>query len=110
ELCVAIRVECPCGRRLSSWEDNIPFLADFLPEQHSDAYCDGIERAIREHPGSPEIATAFAIDSTVSLFRQIWQCPACGRLLILGPDGKHHAFLPEQSGTPRDVLAGKNAT
>jgi len=24
---------------MSNWADKIPFLADFLPEQHADAYC-----------------------------------------------------------------------
>ena len=63
---------------LSDWAGRSPFLADFLPDQHSDAYCGAIENAIRDHPGDPQIAAAFAIDATVGLFRQAWQCPACG--------------------------------
>jgi hypothetical protein len=83
----------------------VPFLADFLPEQHSNAYCGAIEDAIRDHPGSPQVTAGFAIHRTERLFRQVWQCPVCGRVLILGPDGTYHAFLPERSDTPRDVLA-----
>src|SRR2546422_65397 len=73
---VAIGVDCPCGKSLSNWADNVPFLADFLPEQNTDAYCGAIEDAIRQHSGSPEITAASAIDRTVELFRQAWQCPA----------------------------------
>jgi hypothetical protein len=103
---MAIGVDCPCGKSISSWADNVPYLADFLPEQHTDAYCAAIEDAIRQHPGDPEITASFAIDRAVGLFRQVWQCPTCGRVLVLGPDRKYHAFVPELPDTPRDVLAG----
>lgn len=102
---MAIGVDCPCGKSLSDWADHVPFLADFLPEQHAETYCGAIEDAIRHHPGAAEITAAFAVDRTVALFRQVWQCPACGRLLVLGPEGKYHAFVPERPDTPRDVLA-----
>ena len=52
---MAIGVDCPCGKSISDWADNVPYLADFLPEQHSDAYCGAIEDAIRQHPGDSEI-------------------------------------------------------
>ena len=48
---MAIGVVCPCGVSLSNFADNVPFLADFLPDQKSDAYCGAIEEAIRRHPG-----------------------------------------------------------
>lgn len=108
DIQVAIGVICTCGNSVSNWADNVSFLADFLPEQNSDAYCGAIEDAIREHPGEPELVASFVIDNTVNLFRQIWQCQDCGRLLVLGPDGKYHGFLPELPDTPRDVLSGIN--
>ena len=83
----------------------MPFLADFLPEQHSDKYCAMIEDAIRANPGNPSITAAFVIDRTVGLSRQVWQCPDCGRLLVLGPDHKYYSFVPELPDTPRTVLA-----
>ena len=103
---MGIGVECPCGKSLSNSGGTVSFLADFLPEQRSDAYVAAIEDAVREHPGEPERAAWWAIDKTTGLFRQVWQCPTCGRLLVLGPDGKYHSFRPEQPDTPRDVLAG----
>jgi hypothetical protein len=103
---MAIGVDCPCGKSLSNFLDAVPFLADFLPEQHANAYCGAVEDAIRDHPGEPELAASFAMDASVGLFRHLWQCPACGRLLVLGPDGTYHAFVPERTDTPRDVLAG----
>jgi hypothetical protein len=84
----------------------VPFLADFLPEQHTDAYCGAIEDAIRNHPAKPEVTAAFVIDRTVNLFRQIWQCPDCGRLMVLGPDAQYHSFLPEFPDTSKNVLSG----
>ena len=59
---MAIGVKCSCGNSMSNWADNVPFLADFLLEQHSDAYCGAIENAIRRHPGDAEITAAYAID------------------------------------------------
>lgn len=103
---MAIGVECPCGKHLSNWEGKPPFLADFLPEQHVDEYCGAIEDGIRENPGNPEIAAGFAIDRTVAFFRQIWQCPECGRLLVLGPDHRYYSFVPESTETPKTILAG----
>jgi len=103
---MAIGVECPCGKSLSNVLDAVPFLADFLPEQHATAYCGAIEDAIRDHPGKPDVAAAFALDATVGLFRQMWQCPERGRLLVLGAEGGYHAFVPERPDTPRDLLAG----
>ena len=38
-------------------------------------------------------------------FAQAWQCPACGRLLVLGPEGTYQAFVPELPDAPRNVLA-----
>jgi hypothetical protein len=83
-----------------------PYLADFRPQQHSDAYSGVIEDARREHPGDPQITAAYAIGKTVRLFRQAWQCLGCGRLLVLGPDRCYYAFAPESPATPRDVLEG----
>jgi hypothetical protein len=102
---MAIGVVCPCGVSLSNFADNVPFLADFLPDQNSDAYCGAIEEAIRRHPGDPEIVASWVINDTLKLFRQAWQCPTCGRLMVLGPDGKYHSFIPESPETPRDLLA-----
>ena len=102
---MAIRVQCPCGKRLSNFEDKVPFLADFLPEQHCDEYCEAIEEAIREHPGDSETTAGWAIDRSVALFRQVWQCTECGRLLVLGPDRKYYSFVPESSETPKTLLA-----
>ncbi|MCE9532963.1 MAG: hypothetical protein K8T89_17835 [Planctomycetes bacterium] len=104
---VAIGVECPCGKTISNWKDNVPFLADFLPEQHADSFCGVIEDAVRDCPGPPEIVSAWAIDSSVELFRQIWQCPSCGRILVMGADRRYYSFVPESPTTPRDLLAGE---
>lgn len=102
---MAMGVVCPCGASLSDFADSVPFLADFLPEQNSDAYCGAIEEAIRRHPNDPEIAASWVIHDTIELFRQAWQCPTCGRLLVLDLGGKYHSFVPESPETPRDLLA-----
>jgi hypothetical protein len=104
---MSIGVDCPCGYFIKNDGPGFEsFLADFLPDQHSDPYCSALEAAIREHPGGTEIAVAHAIDQTVRLFRQVWQCPQCGRLLVLGPNYKYFSFTPEAPDTPRDVLSG----
>jgi hypothetical protein len=101
-----MRVTCPCGMLLKDWRSNDPYLAEFRPDQHSDAYCGAIEEAIRRHPGDPEITASWIIYDTLKLFHQAWQCPVCGRLLVPGPDGKYHSFVLESPETPRDLFAG----
>jgi hypothetical protein len=91
---------------MSNFDGNVPFLADFLPEQHSDAYCGAIEDAIRDYPAVPEITAAYAIDRTTVLFRQAWQCSSCGRVLLMGPDRQYYSFAPESPTTPLNILAG----
>jgi hypothetical protein len=103
---VAIGVVCRCGKSLSDFTDKQPTLADLLPDQDADLFWEAIETAIREHGAVPETTSAFAVDRMSRMLRQVWQCPACGRLLVLGPDQKYHSFVPEMPNTPRDLLAG----
>src|SRR6202035_1955888 len=44
---------------------------------------------------------------SIDCSRSLWfKCRPMHRVLVLGRDGKYHAFVPELLDTPRDVLAG----
>ena len=95
---------CPCGNSLRNVEDDVPFLADFLPQQSDDAYCAAMEATILRYEKRADKADQLIVDETTHLFRLLWQCPNCGRLLIQGPDWIVYAFLPETTSTPRNLL------
>jgi len=70
-----------------------------------DEYCDEIERTVEEYPSDPGIASQYVLDRTTGLFRQMCQCPDCGRLFIEDKNYKIFMFGKTDPECPMDLLA-----
>ncbi len=104
-----MRIECPCGEFIKDAGNPSPQFADILPSQCVDDYCNTIENAVRQHNESPDVASQYAMHDTVPFFRQMCQCPQCGRIFI--EDGNFHTyeFLPANTDAPTNLLARRDA-
>ena len=104
-----MRVECPCGELIKDVGDPSASFADLLPSQCMDDYCSAIEKAVHQHSEDPDVASQWVVHDTVPFFRQMCQCPRCGRVFIEDENHRTHEFVPAAANVPRDLLSRRDA-
>ena len=100
---MSMRIECPCGTLLTDSGALLPNFADYLPDVNNDAFLDAVENAIAGH--EKENAAQWVVLATADFFRQMCQCPSCGRIFIEDERYKCHEFVPANASVRKDVLS-----
>jgi hypothetical protein len=98
-----MRVQCPCGTLLKHTGDPNPNFADLLPDVRSEAYFDAVESALTSHEKG--VAIQYVAIAVADFFRQICQCPICGRIFIQDEHYQAHEFVPARASVPKDLLS-----
>lgn len=106
---------CPCGHTISDTTDNLPDKGDILPDTHQEQFFCGVAdelagyiEAVREGRteawlkktgylrlglGDSDIVHDWMAGRFLNLKRTIYECEACGRILIETGEKKGDALL-----------------
>jgi putative lipoic acid-binding regulatory protein len=103
-----MQVQCPCGFFLKHTGDPHPNFADALPDVLSDTFFDAVDTAITRHDAS--VATQYVSIAVADLFRQVCQCPSCGRIFIEDNHYQTHEFVPASTTVPKDLFNRRDTT
>ncbi|GMA14851.1 hypothetical protein E5F05_12820 [Deinococcus metallilatus] len=111
---------CECGSVIVDQTDGLPYRAYLLPDQDAFAFLDRLrtllDGLVSPDEGRKGKATVQAMPLRNKLqrevnrlwaesFRDVYQCPECGRLHVESLDRQRLAsFLPEDEDTPKTLL------
>lgn len=111
---------CGCGAVIGDQTDFLPDKAYLLPDEDAFAFLDRLkellDRLISPDAGRGATATVQVVPLRNKLrhevdllwaqaFRNLYQCPECGRLNVDSLDGKRgYSFMPEEEATPKKLL------
>jgi hypothetical protein len=105
-----VKIECRCGVLIIDQADGVPHKAHLIPDRAWLGLFDTIDAEVVE-PLAAGRLSADAAGHTVRRLvigasRGAWQCGACGRLYVDGPDGRLHPFAPEGDAARARVFGG----
>jgi hypothetical protein len=102
-----VKLQCPCGCLIPDVTDGVPSKAHLIADRDWDAFWEAVDAAVeRSGPSAREKEAAVMRLRSLNVFRQAWQCPQCGRVLVEDPSRAVHAFAPEPGAEPPRVFGG----
>ncbi|SDH00886.1 hypothetical protein [Chitinophaga filiformis] len=119
------KIPCTCGNRIIDISDNLPTKGAIIPNQLYDdlqGKLDEIVIGLKKHRENKEILTfngrpipANATDEDIigitffsyhgSISKEIWQCNACGRILIWHKGKERFIFFSPDSEGSENILS-----
>jgi hypothetical protein len=103
-----MKIGCRCGATIVDQTDYLPHKGHLIPDQEwlttYDAIDDEVVDPLADGRLGKEAAYHHARRVISRAARPVWQCRACGRLYVDGPDGRLRCFLPEDEPPDREVL------
>lgn len=107
-----MKIRCHCGETIIDQTDYLPHKAYLIPDQDWFAVHDGIDDEVIDLVAEGCLRTDAAYMRARHIIgrnaRLMWQCRACGRLYIDGPDGQLRCFAPEGGGVDREILRSRH--
>ena len=100
-------IGCLCGYEIEDTGAKIACKARFIADREWDKLWDLITQDGRDWT-NPHNAEGLFFEMR-ALFRECFQCPACGRVLIDGWDHRLNVFAPELNPPVKDLLAPRNS-
>lgn len=102
-----MKINCEYGSTIFDATDDIPYKAYLIPDQKSGAKWDTLDNlidSVAKGQVSAEAAAMKARQIFLTCSRGMWQCGACGKLYLDGPDGRLQCFTPSTPETDRESL------
>jgi len=99
-----MKFRCACGEVIRDQTDHLPHKARYVADEDWFDLNNVIEDMIREGSTDPDALTG----RTLGYWREMHQCPACGRL-YLEAEGQLHAFAPEEPSPSKNLMAGSRS-
>ena len=101
-----MKIECACGHRMSDGTDGLSYEAHFVPDEDWERLWLEIDSAIENSgPGAREKEAACMRLRSLRIFRDIWQCPSCGRLYVEDQSHALRSFVAESEEVPKCLLS-----
>lgn len=100
-----MKFRCTCGEILRDQTDYLPYKARLVADEDWFDLVDILDELTARGARDPDELTR----RTLHAWRDVFQCPACGRLYLLAGD-QLHEFVPADDAIPRDLLAGVRTT
>ena len=89
-------LSCPCGQRIFDNTDYTPWKAHVLPDMQWEELTMIVEAGNAPHGGA----------AVRSLFREAFECNACGRLHVMDRAGVFHSYSPDTHAPGFEILRG----
>lgn len=87
---------CMCGYRIHDTTDNLSYKASILADQDDEDFSDEIERYVSDETLDPNACMHHIMHIwSEYLWRKIYQCDQCGRIIIEDRSGRLYFFAPE---------------
>lgn len=106
-----MKIDCRCGATIYDSADELPGKGHLIPDQEWFELQEAIEAQAIDALAAGKITSEGAAMRMRQLLnahvRLMWQCCACGRVYVDGPDGELHAFAPEGGGAGTRLLRGR---
>ena len=96
-----VKFSCTCGEVLCDQTDFLPHKARLVADEDWFDLFDIVDELTTTGARDPDEFTR----RTLGYWRDVFQCPACGRLYLQTQD-RLHEFVPAEASTPKDLLAG----
>jgi hypothetical protein len=103
-----MKLSCPCGATIPDQGDDLSHKGHMVPDRAWFATLDALDDEVIEPLAKGRLtgdaASQQARRVLVRSSRLLWQCRACARLFVDGPDGKLRCFQPEGESHDHEVL------
>ncbi|MDZ7703475.1 MAG: hypothetical protein U5L04_03205 [Trueperaceae bacterium] len=106
-----MKIRCDCGHSIVDQTDALPYKAHLIPDQHWFTLLDAIDDAIETttlHPQQQEREMMRLRTLVGRLSRAVWQCSACGTLLVDVDRADPKRFRPVDSSLQSSVLSTRD--
>ena len=106
-----MKIGCQCGASIVDQTDDLPHKGHLIPDQEWFATFDAIDDEVIDPLGAGLIdkQTAYRLARRIisRTARLMYQCHECGRLYIDDRSGNLHCYLPNDEGSPKEILSSR---
>ena len=107
-----MKIQCACGHFIYDGPDGNPQIGHLIPDQEWSHWLEAIDTALEaDHlTARQKEAACMRLRYLVGkISRQMWQCRACGRLLIDDHSHRLHEYVPATEATSKEIFRGQHA-